>query len=224
MKVNEGDSVPPLSNPPNPSDKPLTTSSAPVSSLSTQPTNLAATEASAAILTSLLANLDDGWKSRLEKQTSKPYFKSLDAFVQAEMKSKTIFPPKSSIFNAFHLCPFEQVKVVIIGQDPYHGAGQAHGLAFSVQRGVALPPSLRNMVTELKNDPAISIKNPTHGELTCWSKQGVLLLNTCLTVRSGEANSHQKQGWETFTDAVVKELASRTGVVYLLWGKPAQLK
>ena len=176
------------------------------------------------VLTSLIVQVDDGWKSRLEKQTTKPYFKSLETFVQSEMKSKTIFPPKTSIFNAFHLCPYDQVKVVIIGQDPYHGANQAHGLAFSVQKGIALPPSLRNMVAELKNDPETSIKTPTHGDLTCWSKQGVLLLNTCLTVRSGEANSHQKKGWEDFTDAVVKELASRTGVVYLLWGKPAQLK
>jgi uracil-DNA glycosylase len=178
------------------------------------------------ILSSLIVQVvDDGWKTRLEKQTARPYFKSLETFVQSEMKNKTIFPPKSNIFAAFNLCPYEKVKVVIIGQDPYHGPNQAHGLAFSVQKGNALPPSLRNMVTELKNDPELAhIKTPIHGDLSSWSKQGVLLLNTCLTVRSGEANSHQKKGWEDFTDAVVKELGSRTGVVYLLWGKPAQLK
>eukprot|EP01034_Spumella_vulgaris_P025778 gene25778-32270_t len=128
------------------------------------------------------------------------------------------------IFSAFNLCPFDTVKVVVIGQDPYHGPGQAHGLAFSVQHGVAIPPSLKNMIKELTNDPDSVMNKPGHGNLEHWSQQGVLLLNNVLTVRKADANSHQKHGWEQFTDAVVRELSKREGLVYLLWGKPAQLK
>jgi uracil-DNA glycosylase len=168
--------------------------------------------------------IEDQWKDRLKAEFTKPYFRNLTAFVNAEYKSKTVFPPKNDVFNAFRLTPFDDIKVVVIGQDPYHGDRQAHGLCFSVQKGVQIPPSLRNMIEELKADPATRIRQPGHGNLECWAKQGVLLLNTCLTVRRGEANSHQKKGWEEFTDAVIRQLAARENIVYLLWGLPAQTK
>eukprot|EP01035_Chromulina_nebulosa_P019162 gene19162-25005_t len=126
------------------------------------------------------------------------------------------------MFACFSLCSYSDVKVVIIGQDPYHGPNQANGLAFSVNIGVPLPPSLQNILKEAQDD--VGIKKPTHGNLDCWSRQGVLLLNTCLTVRQGEPNSHQKQGWEIFTDAVIESLCQRDNIVYLLWGNPAQTK
>lgn len=168
--------------------------------------------------------MEPSWQERLQGEYRKPYFQKLLKFLDKECKTQTVFPPSSQIFTALNLCPYNQVKVVIIGQDPYHGPGQAHGLAFSVQKGVAIPPSLKNMINEAKNDPKVQIPTPTHGNLESWSKQGVLLLNAVLTVRQSAANSHQKQGWEEFTDAVVKELRKQDGIVYLLWGKPAQAK
>ncbi len=138
--------------------------------------------------------MESGWKDRLAPEFHKPYFQRLLKFLDSESKSQTIYPPSSQIFTALNLCSYDKVKVVVIGQDPYHGPGQAHGLAFSVQKGVPLPPSLKNMVTELQNDPKTKIAKPSHGNLEHWSRQGVLLLNTCITVRKGEANSHQKKG------------------------------
>ncbi len=139
--------------------------------------------------------MEHSWRERLIKECKKPYFQNLLAFLQGEVsRGVTIFPPASQIFTAFNLCPFGNVKVVVIGQDPYHGECQAHGLAFSVQKNIQIPPSLRNMITEAMNDPKIRITNPNHGNLECWSKQGVLMLNTVLTVRKAEANSHQKKG------------------------------
>lgn len=139
--------------------------------------------------------LEPSWRRRLLSETKKPYFQKLLKFLSDEARAgQTIFPPSELVFTALNLCPFDQVKVVIIGQDPYHGPGQAHGLAFSVQRGVALPPSLRNMVAELQADPSTKIPPPSHGNLDCWSRQGVLLLNAVLTVRKADANSHQKKG------------------------------
>lgn len=168
--------------------------------------------------------IESGWRCRLQGEYRKPYFQKLLKFLEKETQAHTVFPPSSQIFTSLNLCSYDNVKVVVIGQDPYHGPGQAHGLAFSVQKGVALPPSLKNMITEAQNDPKVRIPSPAHGNLTCWSQQGVLLLNTALTVRKAEANSHQKQGWEEFTDAIVKELGKKEGLVYLLWGKPAQAK
>eukprot|EP00596_Hydrurales_sp_CCMP1899_P001240 CAMPEP_0119034974 /NCGR_PEP_ID=MMETSP1177-20130426/1972_1 /TAXON_ID=2985 /ORGANISM="Ochromonas sp, Strain CCMP1899" /LENGTH=302 /DNA_ID=CAMNT_0006992819 /DNA_START=80 /DNA_END=988 /DNA_ORIENTATION=+ len=167
---------------------------------------------------------DDAWKSKLSKEFTKPYYKTLTDFVSKETEKGSVYPPKDKVFTAFNLCSFDNVKVVIIGQDPYHGEGQAHGLCFSVQKGVPTPPSLKNMIQELKNDPKLNISSPTHGNLNCWASQGVLMINTCMTVRKGEPNSHQNKGWETFTDAAIKLLASKQGIVYLLWGNPAQTK
>eukprot|EP00601_Ochromonadales_sp_CCMP2298_P004090 CAMPEP_0173192096 /NCGR_PEP_ID=MMETSP1141-20130122/13239_1 /TAXON_ID=483371 /ORGANISM="non described non described, Strain CCMP2298" /LENGTH=325 /DNA_ID=CAMNT_0014116335 /DNA_START=76 /DNA_END=1053 /DNA_ORIENTATION=- len=167
--------------------------------------------------------MEEGWRQALAPEFKKPYMMGLLTFLNQELKAgKKVYPPARDIFSAFSLCPLSSVKVVIIGQDPYHGQGQAHGLAFSVIKGVQTPPSLRNMIVEAKSD--VGIRAPSHGNLECWSRQGVLLLNTCLTVRSGEANSHNKRGWEQFTEAVVQVLRSRQQVVYLLWGKPAQTK
>eukprot|EP01039_Chlorochromonas_danica_P004919 gene4919-5399_t len=170
--------------------------------------------------------LEKSWRQRLLSEYSKSYFSRLLAFLSSETATagKVIYPPSDQIFTALNLCPYDQVKVVIIGQDPYHGPGQAHGLAFSVKKGVPAPPSLKNIFSELQADPAIHITKPSHGNLEKWSHQGVLLLNTVLTVRKAEANSHQKKGWEEFTDAIVRELAKKQGLVYLLWGKPAQNK
>jgi hypothetical protein len=144
-------------------------------------------------------SMEPSWKARLTPEYNKPYFQRLLAFLQSEVsKGATLFPPAYQIFTALNLCPFDNVKVVVIGQDPYHGPGQAHGLAFSVQKGVQIPPSLRNMINEAINDPKVGITNPSHGNLECWSTQGVVLLNTVLTVRKGEANSHQKKGYRVF--------------------------
>lgn len=169
-----------------------------------------------------LASMEVGWRSKLQNETSKPYFGKLEQFIESERKSHTIYPPQEKIFSAFILCPLEKVKVVIIGQDPYHGPNQAHGLAFSVQQRTPPPPSLSNIFKEINND--LNHPIPSHGNLEAWSKQGVFLLNTCLTVRKSEANSHQKHGWEEFTDSVVKVLSKKEGIVYLLWGNPAQTK
>lgn len=144
-------------------------------------------------------------------------------FVEHERKSKTIYPAATDVFRAFAACPFEQVKVVILGQDPYHGEGQAHGLSFSVKRGVRPPPSLVNIFKELKSD--VGVETPTHGDLTRWAEQGVLLLNTVLTVEHGKAGSHHGKGWELLTDHVIDVLNSRKEhLVFILWGAPAQKK
>jgi uracil-DNA glycosylase len=167
---------------------------------------------------------DPGWKHVLEEATSSESFHDLQYFLQQERTDgATIFPASRDIFQAFNLCPINQTKVVIIGQDPYHGVGQAHGLAFSVQRGVPPPPSLKNIVKEAMNDVGIDV--PPHGCLESWAKQGVLLLNTVLTVRAGEANSHKNRGWEKFTDAVVAAInEDENPRVFLLWGRPAAQK
>lgn len=169
--------------------------------------------------------MEPSWRRELVKEVRKPYFQKLLKFLEGEIKTQTIFPAAAEVFTAFNLCPLDSIKVVVIGQDPYHGPGQAHGLAFSVKRGVAVPPSLRNMIKEASEDPDVNIATPTpHGDLSCWAKQGVLMLNVCLTVRKAQANSHQRQGWEQFTDAVVQILSKKKNIVYLLWGLPAQTK
>lgn len=168
-------------------------------------------------------NIEQSWKQRLQGEFDKPYFKTLTDFVKEECRINVVYPPGKFIFNAFDLCPFDNVKVVIIGQDPYHGPGQAHGLCFSVQDGVDFPPSLRNIFKEIQSDLGAPI--PQTGNLTRWAKQGVLLLNATLTVRANMAGSHQKRGWETFTDAVINAVATeKKNVVYILWGSFAQQK
>lgn len=169
--------------------------------------------------------LHSSWLDHLGDEFEKPYMKSLKAFLLEEkQKGYTVYPKGADIFNAFNHTPFEQVKVVILGQDPYHGAGQAHGLSFSVQKGVAIPPSLKNMYKELA-DEYPDFRIPAHGNLTKWADQGVLLLNATLTVRANEAGSHQHKGWEIFTDKVISTLSDqRQGIVFLLWGRFAQQK
>ncbi|WP_147676831.1 uracil-DNA glycosylase [Algibacter pacificus] len=163
------------------------------------------------------------WKPYLETEFEKPYFKDLMVFVAKEYKTKTCFPPQEAIFNAFNYCHFNDVKVVIIGQDPYHDYGQANGLCFSVAEGVKHPPSLVNIFKEIESD--LGIPYPESGNLENWAKQGVLLLNATLTVRAHEAGSHQKQGWETFTDAVIKTVSDKKeNVIFLLWGGFAKKK
>ncbi len=173
--------------------------------------------------TAMDVKIEQSWKEILNEEFDKPYFKELSAFVKNEYQTQQIFPPRKEIFNAFNLCPFNNVKVVIIGQDPYHGPDQAHGLCFSVKGGIKFPPSLRNIFKEINGDIAAPI--PQSGDLTSWAKQGVLLLNATLTVRAHMAGSHQKKGWETFTDAVIKVLSEKKeNVVFLLWGAHAQRK
>ena len=168
-------------------------------------------------------SIEQSWKERLQGEFDKPYFKDLTDFVRNEYRTNVVYPPGRLIFNAFNLCPFDNVKVVIIGQDPYHGPGQAHGLCFSVQDGVDYPPSLRNIFKEIQSD--IGTPVPASGDLTRWAKQGVLLLNATLTVRANMAGSHQKRGWEAFTDAVINAVATeKQNVVYILWGAYAQQK
>jgi uracil-DNA glycosylase len=163
------------------------------------------------------------WKDRLSDEFSKPYFSTLIEFVRTEYLSATIYPPGKEIFRAFDCCDFNQVKVVIIGQDPYHGPGQANGLCFSVRDGVRMPPSLVNIFKEIKKDLGKEI--PTSGDLGRWADQGVLLLNATLTVKAGTPGSHQNKGWESFTDAVIKKISDeRENVVFLLWGAYAQKK
>jgi len=174
---------------------------------------------------SLLPELEPTWQCMLEDECHKPYFAQLQEFLHHEFESgEVIFPPAKDIFNAFAYMPFNGVRVVILGQDPYHGVGQAHGLAFSVKKGIRLPPSLKNIFKELHQDLACPIAS--NGDLTPWAQQGVLLLNTCLTVRSGLAHSHQGRGWELFTDAVIKTLNTHASdpLVFVLWGAPAQAK
>lgn len=167
--------------------------------------------------------IDESWKKVLENEFNSSYFFDLKQFLIEEMKHNTIYPPGNKIFSAFNLTPFEKVKVVIIGQDPYHGPGQANGLCFSVSDGIAKPPSLQNIFKELKTDLGISI--PVSGNLEKWAKQGVLLLNATLTVRKNSAGSHHNKGWEKFTDAVIKQISNRaSGIVFLLWGRFAQSK
>ena len=164
--------------------------------------------------------IEESWKNQLQDEFEKPYFKQLTEFVRTEYATQTIYPPAKLIFNAFEQCPFDQVKVVILGQDPYHGLGQAHGLCFSVNDGVDFPPSLRNIFKEIQDDTGAPI--PTSGNLERWAKQGVLLLNATLTVRAHTAGSHQKKGWEQFTDAVIHLVADRLeNVVFILWGNYA---
>lgn len=168
--------------------------------------------------------LDDSWKYSLAEFLLSPQMDALREFLlQEKQQNKVIYPPSSLIFNALNTTPLNQVKVVIIGQDPYHGPNQAHGLSFSVQRGVALPPSLRNIFHELHTDLGIPV--PRHGDLTHWAEQGVLLLNSVLTVQAGQPTSHQKQGWEDFTDHVIGVLnQQREHIVFILWGAYAQRK
>ena len=167
--------------------------------------------------------IEKSWKSRLESEFEQAYFQELTQFVKSEYLSKKVYPPGSLIFNAFDKCPFDQVKVVILGQDPYHGAGQAHGLCFSVNDGVTFPPSLRNIFKEIHSDMGLPI--PQSGNLEKWSKQGVMLLNATLTVRASQAGSHQNKGWEQFTDSVVKCLSEeKENLVFMLWGAYAQQK
>ena len=167
--------------------------------------------------------MNESWRSRLNAEFDKPYFAKLVAFVRHEYASGTCYPPGSKIFNAFNSTPFESVKVVILGQDPYHEPGQAMGLSFSVPQGTPLPPSLRNIYTEIRNE--LGVEPPSSGDLSRWAEQGVLLLNATLTVRQGQAASHQKQGWEIFTDAAIRLLASeREHLVFMLWGAYAGAK
>lgn len=163
------------------------------------------------------------WQTVLEQEMTKDYFKQLTRFLEKEYASKTIYPPKEEVFNALALTNYEDVRVVILGQDPYHGPGQAEGLSFSVKSGMPLPPSLRNIYKELADD--LKVTTPTDGSLQSWAKQGVLLLNAVLTVQAHQAHSHKKQGWETFTDCLIDELNQREKpIVFILWGKPAQTK
>ncbi len=169
--------------------------------------------------------IEESWKKVLAPQFELPYFKALIQFLEAEkIKGKAIYPLAKNIFNAYNATPFQKVKVVIIGQDPYHGAGQAHGLCFSVQYGVKIPPSLKNIYKEIQeNVPQFEI--PNHGNLQTWTEQGVFLLNAILTVEANQPASHQKKGWEQFTDATITALSNnRNGLVFLLWGNFAQQK
>ena len=168
--------------------------------------------------------IEQSWKEVLANEFEKDYFTKLTQFVKEEYNGVTpIYPPAKLIFNAFDHCPFDKVKVVILGQDPYHGAGQANGLCFSVNKGIPFPPSLLNIFKEIEKDLGTPI--PQDGDLTRWSDQGVLLLNATLTVRASQAGSHQRRGWEEFTDAAIRELASRrSGIVFILWGSYAQKK
>lgn len=167
--------------------------------------------------------IEESWKQVLSPEFEKDYFVRLTDFVREEYRTATVFPPGRLIFNAFNLCPFDKVKVVIIGQDPYHGPGQAHGLCFSVNDGVPYPPSLQNIFKEIHDDTGAPI--PTTGNLTRWAEQGVLMLNATLTVRAHAAGSHQRRGWEEFTDAAIRALAEqREHLVFILWGAYAQKK
>ena len=170
-----------------------------------------------------MSGLNGDWYEALKGEFSKPYYRKLFETVNEEYRTKLIFPPAQDIFNAFHLTPLKDVKVVILGQDPYHNNGQAHGLSFSVQKGVDIPPSLVNIYKELHDDLGCTI--PDHGCLTKWAEQGVLMLNTVLTVRAHQANSHRGIGWEEFTDAVIRIVDKQEQpIVFLLWGRPAQMK
>lgn len=168
--------------------------------------------------------LEASWQAQLSDELNKPYMRQLSLFLESEYaEGKTVYPPKNLIFNAFNETPFPKVKVLILGQDPYHGEGQAHGLAFSVPTGIKPPPSLKNIFKELESD--MHLPQPNHGNLTSWAKQGVMLLNTTLTVRESEPLSHAGKGWETFTDAVITSLIHRNQpIIFVLWGRSAQTK
>ncbi len=171
----------------------------------------------------MTVRLEKSWKELLKDEFDKPYFKSLSEFVHNEYKTNTVYPPAKFIFNALDSLPVDKVKVVIIGQDPYHGEGQAHGLSFSVPDGISLPPSLQNIYKELGAD--LGKTHPPSGNLEHWVKEGVLLLNATLTVRARQAGSHQNKGWEQFTDAIIHHLAdSKENLVFILWGNYAQRK
>lgn len=170
-----------------------------------------------------MVKLGNDWDEILADEWEKPYYKRLHAFLKSEYSARRIYPNMYDIFNALKYTSFSDTKAVIIGQDPYHGAGQAHGLCFSVKKGVPLPPSLVNIYKEITDD--LGVKMPEHGELTGWAKQGVLLLNTVLTVREGQANSHKDKGWEIFTDRIISELNKKEQpIVFLLWGANAERK
>mgnify|MGYP001366279988 FL=1 len=170
-----------------------------------------------------MSMLDGEWAKAVGAEFKKPYYRDLYNFVRDEYATHVVYPPADDIFNAFHLTPLKNVKVVILGQDPYHNNGQAHGLSFSVQKGVDIPPSLVNIYKELHDDLGCTI--PSHGCLTKWAEQGVLMLNTVLTVRAHQANSHRGIGWEEFTDAAILALNSQDRpIVFILWGAPAQRK
>ncbi|CAB4606073.1 unannotated protein [freshwater metagenome] len=167
--------------------------------------------------------MNSDWKLLLQKQMELPYFLSIEKFLKKERETHSVFPPETEVFAALEKTSLDATKVVILGQDPYHGENQAHGLAFSVRSGVAIPPSLRNIFTELHSD--VGIPFPTHGDLTSWTEQGVLLLNTTLTVRSGEAGSHHGIGWEMLTDAIMRAVNDKDDrVVFILWGSHARKK
>jgi len=167
--------------------------------------------------------IENSWKNLLQDEFDQPYFKTLTDFVRDEYRQQTVYPKGSLIFNAFNQCPFDQVKVVIIGQDPYHEPGQAHGLCFSVQDGVPLPPSLQHIFQEIQSD--LGYTPYPSGNLERWARQGVLLLNAILTVRAHQAGSHRNKGWERFTDAAIHRLAdNKEGLVFILWGSYAQQK
>lgn len=184
----------------------------------------ASTLADATAVSRIDPDIEPSWKEHLASEFGKPYFSDLKRFLKEEKSAgEVVYPPGPMIFNAFNKTPFDSVKVVILGQDPYHGPGQAHGLCFSVQPGVKPPPSLVNVFKELHKDVAFAI--PSHGNLEKWAEQGVLLLNSSLTVRAGQPASHQGKGWEIFTSAAVKALNDqKQGLIFLLWGKPAQEK
>lgn len=168
-------------------------------------------------------NLQNRWGELLEEEMKKPYYQELQEFLEKEYTEHTVYPAQEDVFNALRYTDYDSVIVVLLGQDPYHGPGQAHGLSFSVKPGVKIPPSLRNVFKELHADLGCSI--PDHGYLVKWAEQGVLLLNTVLTVREGEANSHKGKGWEIFTDKIISILNDREEpVIFLIWGKPAQTK
>ena len=168
--------------------------------------------------------IDPSWKKRLAQEFEKPYFKELADFVKKEYKDETVYPPPKFIFRAFELCPFDKVKVVILGQDPYHGKGQANGLSFAVSDGIVIPPSLQNIFKEIESDFGKPLEHRT-GDLSRWAEQGVLLLNATLTVRAKLAGSHQGKGWEQFTDAAIQALShEREHLVFVLWGNYARQK
>ncbi len=167
--------------------------------------------------------LEPGWKVALEPEFHKEYFTQLREFVRSEYSSRTVYPPAAQIFHAFNACPFDSVKVVIVGQDPYHGQGQANGMSFAVNTGATIPPSLKNILKEIQDD--LKIQPLNSGDLSRWAKQGVLMLNAVLTVQAGAPASHKDKGWEVFTDAVISSLNTRrTSIVYMLWGKYAKEK
>jgi uracil-DNA glycosylase len=167
--------------------------------------------------------IEESWRTALTEETRQAYFAALQKFVSEEREQHTIFPPEAEVFAALTLTPIDRVRVLILGQDPYHDDHQAHGLCFSVQAGVAIPPSLSNIFKELQSD--LGYKIPNNGNLTAWAKQGVLLLNTALTVRAHQANSHKDRGWETFTDAVIRAVNAKTDpVIFVLWGANARKK